>query len=67
MHLPSTDPAQIKINPIAQLTSPVRWTQTVENMIKDGARIFTEVGGKVLQGLVKKLTGRWKLPEYKSG
>ena len=54
--LPSTDPAQIKINLIAQLTSPVRWTQTVENMIKDGATLFTEIGpGKVLQGLVKKI------------
>jgi [acyl-carrier-protein] S-malonyltransferase len=54
--LPSTDPAQIKTNLVAQLTSPVRWTQSVENMIKDGATIFTEVGpGKVLQGLVKKI------------
>jgi [acyl-carrier-protein] S-malonyltransferase len=54
--LPSTDPAQIKINLIAQLTSPVRWTQTVENMISDGATLFSEVGpGKVLQGLVKKI------------
>ena len=53
---PSTDPAQIKINLIAQLTSPVRWTQTIENMISDGATLFTEVGpGKVLQGLVKKI------------
>ncbi|MEO5569413.1 MAG: ACP S-malonyltransferase [Bacteroidia bacterium] len=54
--LPSADPAQIKINLIAQLTSPVRWTQTVENMIKDGGTLFTEIGpGKVLQGLVKKI------------
>jgi [acyl-carrier-protein] S-malonyltransferase len=54
--LPSTDPQVIKANLIAQLTSPVRWTQTIENMIKDGAALFTEVGpGKVLQGLVKKI------------
>lgn len=53
--LPSTDPAMIKENLIAQLTSPVRWTQTALNMIADGARIFIEVGpGTVLQGLVKK-------------
>jgi len=54
--LPSTDIAVIKENLIAQLTSPVRWTQTVQNMMKDGATSFTEVGpGKVLQGLVKKV------------
>jgi len=54
--LPSTDVAVIKENLIAQLTSPVRWTQTVQNMMKDGATSFTEVGpGKVLQGLVKKV------------
>ena len=53
---PSSDPAQIKENLIKQLTSPVRWTQTVENMLKDGAESFTEVGpGKVLQGLIKKV------------
>ncbi len=52
---PTTDPAQIKANLIAQLTSPVRWTQTVRNMIRDGADEFIEVGpGKVLQGLVRK-------------
>jgi [acyl-carrier-protein] S-malonyltransferase len=51
-----TNPEEIKKNLIAQLTAPVRWTQTVENMIKDGATSFTEVGpGKVLQGLVKKI------------
>lgn len=51
-----TDPAQIKENLIAQLTSPVRWTQTMENMIADGAARFVEVGpGTVLQGLVKKV------------
>lgn len=50
------NPEEIKKNLIAQLTAPVRWTQTVENMIKDGATSFTEVGpGKVLQGLVKKI------------
>jgi len=50
-----TDPAQIKENLIAQLTAPVRWTQSVLNMIADGATDFIEVGpGKVLQGLIKK-------------
>lgn len=53
--LPVTDPAAIKENLVAQLTAPVRWTQTVLNMISDGADSFTEVGpGNVLQGLVKK-------------
>ncbi|RLJ67359.1 [acyl-carrier-protein] S-malonyltransferase [Lacinutrix venerupis] len=48
--------AEIKANLISQLTAPVRWTQSVEQMIKDGATLFTEVGpGKVLQGLVKKI------------
>lgn len=51
-----TDPIQIKKNLIAQLTAPVKWTQSIENMIKDGATIFIEVGpGKVLQGLIKKI------------
>ncbi len=50
------DQSQIKENLIAQLTSPVRWTQTMENMIADGAARFVEVGpGTVLQGLVKKV------------
>ncbi|MCX6256679.1 MAG: ACP S-malonyltransferase [Bacteroidia bacterium] len=54
--LPETDPARIRENLVAQLTSPVRWTQTISNMINDGATIFIELGpGKVLQGLVKKL------------
>ncbi len=54
--LPVTDPVEIKQNLIAQLTAPVRWTQTVKNMIADGATSFTEIGpGKVLQGLVKKV------------
>jgi [acyl-carrier-protein] S-malonyltransferase len=53
---PYTDPALIKHNLIAQLTGPVRWTQTVKHMLEDGATSFTEVGpGNVLQGLVKKL------------
>jgi [acyl-carrier-protein] S-malonyltransferase len=51
-----SQPDQIKNNLIAQLTAPVKWTQTVENMIKDGVSSFVEVGpGKVLQGLVKKV------------
>ena len=50
------NPAEIKQNLIAQLTSPVRWTQCVQQMIADGATDFIEVGpGKVLQGLVKKI------------
>ena len=50
------DTAEIKNNLIAQLTAPVRWTQSVEQMILDGAQQFIEVGpGKVLQGLVKKI------------
>jgi [acyl-carrier-protein] S-malonyltransferase len=54
--LPSSDIEVIKKNLIAQLTAPVRWTQTVQNMVKDGAKIFIECGpGKVLQGLVKKI------------
>ena len=53
--LPSVDPDEIKRNLVAQLTAPVRWRQTVEHMIADGATSFTEVGpGKVLQGLIKK-------------
>jgi [acyl-carrier-protein] S-malonyltransferase len=53
---PYTDVEKIKHNLIAQLTGPVRWTQTVEHMLEDGATSFTEVGpGKVLQGLVKKV------------
>lgn len=51
-----TSPAEIKKNLIAQLTASVRWTQTIEQMIADGANHFTEVGpGKVLQGLIKKV------------
>ena len=55
---PHTDPAEIKANLVAQLTAPVRWTQTVKNMIADGATEFVELGpGKVLQGLVSKIDG----------
>lgn len=51
-----TDPSEIKKNLIFQLTAPVKWTQSVQNMIKDGATSFIEVGpGNVLQGLVKKI------------
>jgi [acyl-carrier-protein] S-malonyltransferase len=51
-----TNPDEIKQNLIAQLTSPVRWTQIAENMIADGGTTFIEVGpGTVLQGLIKKL------------
>jgi [acyl-carrier-protein] S-malonyltransferase len=54
---PSTDVETIKSNLIAQLTEPVRWTQSVQNMVKDGATTFIECGpGKVLQGLVKKIS-----------
>ncbi|MBV2247055.1 MAG: ACP S-malonyltransferase [Lentimicrobium sp.] len=53
---PVTDPLSIKQNLEAQLTSPVRWTQSVQQMVKDGATLFIEVGpGTVLQGLVKKI------------
>ena len=53
---PFTDPGQIKENLIAQLTASVRWTQTVQNMIADGATSFLEIGpGQVLQGLIKKV------------
>lgn len=55
--LPHSDPAEIKANLVAQLTAPVRWTQTVRNMIADGADRFIEIGpGKVLQGLVAKIS-----------
>ena len=52
-----TDPSEIKKNLIAQLTAPVKWTQSVQNMIADGATEFIEVGpGNTLQGLVKKVS-----------
>lgn len=54
--MPVTDPATIKQNLINQLTGPVKWTQSVQAMIADGATEFTEVGpGKVLQGLIQKI------------
>jgi len=54
--LPNSDPESIKSNLVAQLTAPVRWTQSVKQMLADGATSFTEVGpGKVLQGLIKKV------------
>jgi [acyl-carrier-protein] S-malonyltransferase len=52
-----SEPSEIKANLIDQLTGPVKWTQTVEKMIEDGAKEFTECGpGKVLQGLVSKIS-----------
>ena len=51
-----SDPVEIKKNLIIQLTAPVKWTQSVQQMVKDGATLFTEVGpGKVLVGLVGKI------------
>ena len=51
-----SNPEEIKQNLIKQLTGPVKWTQSVQNMIKDGASVFIEVGpGKTLQGLIKKI------------
>lgn len=53
---PYMDPEELKRNSIAQLTGPVRWTQTVQNMVADGASSFRELGpGTVLQGLIKKI------------
>ncbi|MEY1639853.1 ACP S-malonyltransferase [Tenuifilum osseticum] len=53
---PTSSPEEIKKNLVAQLTTPVRWTQTVQNMIADGATEFVELGpGNVLQGLIKKV------------
>ena len=55
--LPHTDPAEIKANLIAQLTSPVRWTKTIQNMIADGATEFIEIGpGRALQGMIAKIS-----------
>lgn len=55
---PSTDPQTIKANLLAQLTSPVRWTQSIKRMIADGADYFMEIGpGTVLQGLARKIGG----------
>ena len=56
--LPSTDPEVIKDNLLRQLTSPVRWTQSVKAMVADGAGYFMEIGpGAVLQGLIKRTAG----------
>ena len=58
-----TNPDEIKKNLIFQLTAPVKWTQSVQQMINDGATQFTEVGpGKVLQGLIKKVDR--KMPTF---
>ena len=55
---PTTDPEVIKANLLAQLTSPVKWTQTVRNMLDAGADSFLEIGpGTVLQGLVRRTAG----------
>ena len=55
--MPHTDPSEIKANLIAQLTSSVRWTQSVQNMIADGADDFTECGpGKALQGMISRVS-----------
>ena len=55
---PTTDPEIIKSNLLAQLTAPVKWTQTIRNMVVDGADTFIEIGpGKVLQGLTSKTAG----------
>ncbi|RME13625.1 MAG: [acyl-carrier-protein] S-malonyltransferase [Bacteroidetes bacterium] len=57
--LPETNPEKIKQNLIAQLTAPVKWTQSVQNMVEDGATKFVEIGpGKVLQGLIKKIAAQ---------
>ena len=59
---PATEVAVIKENLISQLTAPVKWTQSVEQMVADGAEIFIESGpGKVLQGLVKKIASNVEL------
>lgn len=56
--MPVTDPAEIQANLNKQLTAPVRWTLSVQNMIKDGAAEFIEVGpGKALQGMVSRISG----------
>lgn len=55
--LPETDPERIKQNLLLQLTSPVRWTQSVRNMMHDGATVFKEIGpGTTLQGLIKRIS-----------
>ncbi len=62
---PATNPEVIKQNLINQLTSPVLWTQSVKNMLKDGADNFVELGpGKVLQGLIKKIDRKIQVSGY---
>ncbi|MFN8923152.1 MAG: ACP S-malonyltransferase [Sphingobacteriia bacterium] len=62
-----TDPARIQANLNAQLTAPVRWTQSVQAMVADGAGLFVEVGpGKVLQGLVKRIASEAEAQGYSS-
>lgn len=57
--LPETNPDKIKQNLIAQLTAPVKWTQSIQKMVEDGATKFVEIGpGKVLQGLIKKIANQ---------
>lgn len=65
--LPYTDPSALKANCVAQLTSPVRWTQIMLNMIADGATSFTELGpGNVLQGLLKKVASTEEIQSIQS-
>lgn len=62
--LPSMDPLEIKANLLSQLTSSVKWTQSVKNMLEDGAGHFIELGpGQVLQGLVSKIGGKEVITE----
>lgn len=62
--LPSTDPQEIKANLLSQLTSSVKWTQSVKNMLEEGAGHFIELGpGQVLQGLVSKIGGKEVITE----
>jgi [acyl-carrier-protein] S-malonyltransferase len=62
--LPSTDPQEIKANLLSQLTSSVKWTQSVKSMLEDGAGHFIELGpGQVLQGLVSKIGGKEVITE----
>ncbi len=62
-----TDPAVIKANLIAQLTAPVRWTQSVEAMMADGAEAFVELGpGRVLQGLIKRINRKMNISGFET-
>ncbi len=63
---PTSNPETIKSNLTAQLTSPVRWTATIENMLADGASEFTEIGpGAVLKGLIKKVNRKMQVTNVK--